>query len=638
MQTVATPERPTDPTTERYSPAIITSVAGFAGQLLIAEAAHAGSGTSQAGRIAVGSERGYASSSEPGTAFSGGGKPPGRGGSLPENHDPDWYMELKRRAYRQANEFALPNGWDENRETESGFAIDLQPRDCDDMISPLLKHADGNRIFKVSMLDTSYLQGYDDILAFAEYQGESRYFSDGDVDPMLPPRISENILSLLQRKEKPTPTLTLHALLSPRATVVDARLELSAGKAHNITYDQANRAMAGQGRPTEGRQLRELFFLAKQLLANRARRGAFAMYNPEKGLRTSAEGDVVRMPRGRGDPAQLIVQESMIFANSVIAQIAMRNGIDFLYRNHAFGDAVALQQAWRTISQGEVSGQSLLHGFYRNFGRAVYDTVPFGHEGLGVPLYAHVTSSGRRFGDLMDVTNLVTHQREKDKNDGSPITYPYPTAVLSDSAIHLNSLHRIIIRDAKNTPKLPTPRQELPAKSPIPFDNPIDLMILDNETFNDVANTAAGNAEMPSAFTIALAQRLSEEAVRTHTLANLLASSHALHETWESTIDTILGYLHARPHIALMVLDELKEQGYIDAEASTVEGAQTALHFTGIARLTDLDGIHYRATVLKAPNSHAAKGAAASDVLAASLGRRGPDESRVYVRPKTTDT
>ncbi|MDB5185704.1 MAG: ribonuclease [Candidatus Saccharibacteria bacterium] len=314
-------------------------------------------------------------------------------------------------ALAEAENFNLPDDWQDGRELLHGIAIDPSwTPDVDDAIS-VARSSDGNYELRVSISDVgSFLARKSAIVSHAEEMGWSHYRGERVVDPMLPRRISENCLSLQRSQERPV--LTTRISINENGQPIHTRITRDRIITKRYSHTGANRALR-QG--YEKSELRELERVAD--IAFIARGG------------TEVEGFVSEEVEGRklsqhpNQSAEFIVRECMVMANFCIAGFMKAKEIPALYRNQAL-----MPQRKNDLPEEVID---LLR---RKLGYATYDPESKGHVGLELPTYAHATSPLRRFSDFVNHCNLAAYL------DGQRM--PYPVNRLGAIATRLNMLEK----------------------------------------------------------------------------------------------------------------------------------------------------------------------------------------------------
>lgn len=177
---------------------------------------------------------------------------------------------------------------------------------------------------------------------------------------------------------------------------------------HRLTYEEADRIIAGtDGVPLKS-ELSCLLHLADLLRSERLRNGGFNLSRPE--IKVRVHGDDISVTRCESDtPSHRLVSELMVLANRLTAEYALSNDIPIIYR---IQDTPA--QPVVTIDHYDpIHFQDQV----RKLKRTRLSTHPEPHTGLGLDLYTQVSSPLRRYADLVIQRQLDAHFR------GLPLPY-----------------------------------------------------------------------------------------------------------------------------------------------------------------------------------------------------------------------
>lgn len=209
-------------------------------------------------------------------------------------------------------------------------------------------------------------------------RGANLYLPEGTV-PMLPFGVTEALgLGL----KEVSPALTFALTVSEEGEVLDEGIFLSWVRVKRLSYHEA------LGVP-ELEALRELAFIFRR---KRLAQGGLELHLPEVKVRLL--GEEVRIRPLQAYESRIWVQEAMHLAGYAAAHLAFREGLPFPF---------ATQEAPSRRVEGE--GLSAMWEQRKALKRAQLKAVPAPHKGLGLPLYAQVTSPLRRYLDL------VAHQQ-----------------------------------------------------------------------------------------------------------------------------------------------------------------------------------------------------------------------------------
>jgi exoribonuclease-2 len=258
------------------------------------------------------------------------------------------------------------------------FAIDDEgSQDPDDALYAE-RVEEGFRLF-VHVADVAALVGPGSPLdQEALRRGANLYLPEGTV-PMLPLAVTEALgLGL----KEVSPALTFELLVSPEGELLREDLYLSWVRVRRLSYREA----------LEVEALAPMKALAEAFLRKRLAQGALDIALPE--VKVRVEGEEIRITPLPPYESRVWVREAMLLAGYAAAHLALREGLPFPF---------ATQEAPSHRVEGE--GLAAMWAQRKALKRAQLKAVPAPHKGLGLPLYAQVTSPLRRYLDL------VAHQQ-----------------------------------------------------------------------------------------------------------------------------------------------------------------------------------------------------------------------------------
>ena len=258
------------------------------------------------------------------------------------------------------------------------FAVDDEgSQDPDDALYAE-RVEEGFRLF-VHVADVAALVGPGSPLdGEALRRGANLYLPEGTV-PMLPLAVTEALgLGL----KEVSPALTFELLVSPEGELLREDLYLSWVRVRRLSYREA----------LEVEALAPMKVLAEAFLRKRLAQGALDIALPE--VKVRVEGEEIRITPLPPYESRVWVREAMLLAGYAAAHLALREGLPFPF---------ATQEAPSHRVEGE--GLAAMWAQRKTLKRAQLKAVPAPHKGLGLPLYAQVTSPLRRYLDL------VAHQQ-----------------------------------------------------------------------------------------------------------------------------------------------------------------------------------------------------------------------------------
>ncbi len=276
----------------------------------------------------------------------------------------------------------LPELPDEPRLDLTGlaaYAIDDEGNlDPDDALS-----LDGNRLW-VHIADAAALVPPDSPAdREARERGATLYLPETIV-PMLP---AEAVPRLGLGLSEVTPALSFGLTLDADGIVTDVEIAPSRVRVQRLSYEEVELRLDEE----PFRTLHEL--ACRHRTRRRANRAVFIDL-PEVKMRV-ADGQVAIKPLPRSR-SRMLVTEAMLMAGEAAARFALERGLPFPFTTQdvAVGDA-----------DREPAGLAAMYALRRSLRPRQYSGQPGPHSGLGLDVYAQVTSPLRRYLDL------VAHQQ-----------------------------------------------------------------------------------------------------------------------------------------------------------------------------------------------------------------------------------
>lgn len=331
--------------------------------------------------------------------------------------------------------------------------------DLDDALSVLPADADGGVRVLVSIADVDSIVAEGSVLDQEAEKRATSVYLRGSVTPMLPKKLSEDGLSLLPGKERPT--MTAEFRVDPEGQIRSVDLYPSWVRSNRrLSYEKASRYLdnADLGDCPKDIQdaMRWLRVAGARLGAHRATRGGFQIDPREPYFEFDAKtGRPTTVRARRENSAHRLVERLMVAANEAVAAWLHRRGLPAVYRVHDAPDADQVERLGRTVrnfgfeigTTDRLTPQALaaiemqFHGteveaamrdtLSQLLGPARYTTLPGPHFGLGSSLYLHFTSPIRRYADLA-VHRIIKRHVEGDREQDAR------TGELSELADHLN--------------------------------------------------------------------------------------------------------------------------------------------------------------------------------------------------------
>lgn len=311
------------------------------------------------------------------------------------------------------------------------FTIDGEDaKDFDDAVS-IKKLSKGKYLLGVHIADVSHYVKENTALDKEAYRrGTSVYLLD-TVVPMLPFKLSNNLCSLMEDKDRLT--FTVEMIIDEEGRVLDFDVAPSVIRSKKrLTYTIVNRLLEGDEtiERTLGKQITDSLKMMHELslILRQARQKRGAITDIEGGeveVVMDDKGQVVDIvPRKRG-PAEILIEEFMIRANETVAEIFHNAGLPFVYRVHEEPDPETILQLKEYVEALglKVKFPKTMHPsilqkvlelvkdhplrssveklMVRSMKRAMYSFTNIGHFGLASYAYTHFTSPIRRYPDLV---------------------------------------------------------------------------------------------------------------------------------------------------------------------------------------------------------------------------------------------
>ena len=276
----------------------------------------------------------------------------------------------------------LPELPDEPRLDLTGlaaYAIDDEGNlDPDDALS-----LDGNRLW-VHIADAAALVPPDSPAdREARERGATLYLPETIV-PMLP---AEAVPRLGLGLSEITPALSFGLTLDADGVVTDVEIAPSRVRVQRLSYEEVELRL-------DEEPFRTLHELAQRHRTRRRANRAVFIDLPEVKMQV-ADGQVAIKPLPRSR-SRMLVTEAMLMAGEAAARFALEHGLPFPFTTQdvAVGDA-----------DREPAGLAAMYALRRSLRPRQYSGQPGPHGGLGLDVYAQVTSPLRRYLDL------VAHQQ-----------------------------------------------------------------------------------------------------------------------------------------------------------------------------------------------------------------------------------
>jgi ribonuclease R len=302
-------------------------------------------------------------------------------------------------------------------------------KDLDDAVS-LERTKVGGYSLGVHIADVSYFVREGSALdQEAAKRGTSVYLPDR-VIPMLPPQLSNDLCSLNPKTERLAMSVLmelntdgelLEYKFGPSVICVDQRM----------TYDEVNGILKGDiNLKAKYADLVPMFEdmdrLAGILKKKRVARGALDFSFPEAEVKLDQRGKPLEIIIRTEGKAESIIEEFMLFCNTVVSTHFFGLKVPFIFRVHESPEADKLytlrdfltlfdlklkgnlnkitarqfQEVMNAV-KGNPTEKIVNHVLLRSMPQARYSERPLGHFGLAAKYYSHFTAPIRRYPDLL---------------------------------------------------------------------------------------------------------------------------------------------------------------------------------------------------------------------------------------------
>ncbi len=318
------------------------------------------------------------------------------------------------------------------------FTIDpSDAKDFDDALS-FVELPDGNFEIGIHIADVSYyVREGTELDREAEKRNTSVYLVDR-VIPMLPEELSNDLCSLVERKDR----LTMSAVfvMNKNGDVLSewfGRTAINSNK--RFSYEEAQ-AILDKKQGDFNKELLMLNSIAKKLHAKRFAKGAISLEQEEVKFILDEKGVPISVYTKVRTDTHKLIEEFMLLANEHVAEyVAKKEDKVFVYRVHGEPDkdkmlelsiflrnlgfkvhlkdglipSVDLNRVTEELV-GRPEEDTVQTHIVRSMQKAIYTTENIGHYGLAFDYYTHFTSPIRRYPDVLVHRLMNTYLRGGD--------------------------------------------------------------------------------------------------------------------------------------------------------------------------------------------------------------------------------
>ncbi|MEE9555438.1 MAG: VacB/RNase II family 3'-5' exoribonuclease, partial [candidate division Zixibacteria bacterium] len=287
---------------------------------------------------------------------------------------------------------------------------------------------DGRYILGVHIADVShYVRPENFIDKEAMLRGNSVYLVDR-VIPMLPEKLSADICSLHENKDRLT--LSFIAEIDTDGKISNPKFKETVIRSKaSLNYDDVQAFLDGTGNAkidkAKSKALKAMFEISRVVREKRLKKGSLDFDLPEPHVFLDPEGRVLDIVSKRRKPSHEIVEEFMLLANKYAAIYLQGLRAPILYRVHgkpkkekveilagllkevglkfSFKGEVTPIKIQRVLAsvRGKPEEQFIEEIVLRTLAKAAYQPENIGHFGLAFETYTHFTSPIRRYPDLL---------------------------------------------------------------------------------------------------------------------------------------------------------------------------------------------------------------------------------------------
>ncbi|MEW6669903.1 MAG: RNB domain-containing ribonuclease [Thermodesulfobacteriota bacterium] len=257
-------------------------------------------------------------------------------------------------------------------------------------------------------------------------RGTSLYMPRRQI-PMLPPALSQDILSLRQDKDRPA--LSLLAKLDGQGNLLEYRFAATLIRVKDqLTYDRVNE------RCGQDERLGALCRLTRLMRERRIACGALLLPLPEIHVKVGGNGGISIELVSQETASKILVAELMILYNWLAARFCRDHGVPVLYRCQAKPSELVPMDDPNDLycvlkQRGKLSPLEIR-------------TEPGPHNGLGLDIYTNASSPIRRYFDLVIQRQIRNHLLG--------LRLPYGAEELERTRITLDPMLRELERMKRN--------------------------------------------------------------------------------------------------------------------------------------------------------------------------------------------
>jgi ribonuclease R len=345
------------------------------------------------------------------------------------------YPDLSFRAVDPDDPAQVPD-WKKRKDLRWLYTITIDGADSKDFDDALSLEIISKRKWRlyVHIADVSFYVEKDSPLDREAQSRSTSYYLANRVVPMLPPELSENLCSLIAGHNRLAVTAEMD--IDPATGRIQSstfyRSIIQVDRRY--TYEIADSLLDGKEDPI----LPALWELAQKQRADRMKLGRIDLEIPEPSFQFGPDDRVIAIETRKRLRSSMLIEESMLSANTAVAACLKKKKVPTLYRIHTTmdetkletlntffdiynidchlhdTDPASLQEALHRVREkGDLESRIFNIVLLRSFMQAQYSPEPAGHWGLGFKDYCHFTSPIRRYPDLVVHRSLLNAIEKK---------------------------------------------------------------------------------------------------------------------------------------------------------------------------------------------------------------------------------
>ncbi|WP_185849564.1 ribonuclease R [Blattabacterium cuenoti] len=353
--------------------------------------------------------------------------------------------EFPKEVEKEAKEIVLKKNSDINMRRDmrniNTFTIDpIDAKDMDDALS-IRKLNSNTWEIGIHIADVSYYVKEGSLLDQEAYTRANSIYFVGEVIPMLPKTLSNDLCSLHPEKDK----LSFSSIfnMNNQGKILKSWFGKTIIRSNRkFTYEEVQKIIERK-KGDYHEDISTLFFFSKILTKNRLKNGAISLEKVEIKFHLDKKNNPTRLYLEKSNEAHRLIEEFMLLANRKISEFVSLNldgkpsNRTYIYRVHDEPDfqkifvlkkiieplgyfldiknlKTSINHLLKSI-QGKPEQNMIENLILRTMSKAKYSTKNIGHYGLSFIYYTHFTSPIRRYSDII-AHRLLNYYLTKNNN------------------------------------------------------------------------------------------------------------------------------------------------------------------------------------------------------------------------------